>query len=258
MDIDGGKPADLPRSWLEAAGVLAVGVAILAAATLAAGGTAYVFDQLWSPVAPGAHPPNTLENLITSRLGLFLVSMQMATVILTLAAARLFRGDRAAVMALPMPAGGAAAIAKSVVVLLLLAAVYGAFVLFVQRRSLLTDVQMFVELMRTDTWWIVAMTAVIGAPLAEETLFRGLMYGVLRVSPIGKIGAALTTSFVWAYGHAEYSAYGLLAIFLIGLYLVYVREATNSLLAPMLCHGAYNLAILLVVLTAPGSALQPG
>lgn len=256
--MDGSKACELERSWLEAAGVVAAGVAVLAAATLLASGAAYVFDLLSRPVAPGAHPPGTLEALITSRLGIFLVSMQLATVVLTLAASRLFRGEPAVFMALPMPAGGAAGIVKSVAVLLLLAAVYGAVVLFVHQRSLLNDVQVFVDMMRTDTWWIVAMTAVIGAPLAEEILFRGLMYGVLRASPVGKIGAAVVTSFVWAYGHAEYSAYGLLAIFLIGLYLAFVREKTNSLIAPMLCHGAYNLSIVLVVLLAPDSALQPG
>ena len=77
------------------------------------------------------------------------------------------------------------------------------------------------------------LAAGVGAPLAEECLFRGLLYGALRRSPLGAIGAAVVTAVMWALLHTSYSVYGLVAITLIGLYLAYVRERTGTLLTPM-------------------------
>lgn len=82
----------------------------------------------------------------------------------------------------------------------------------------------------------------------------GLLFGALRPSPLGFTGAAVVTAVTWALLHANYSPYGVAAITLIGLYLAWLRERTGSLLTPIVCHGAYNsLIILLMAFSAAGS-----
>lgn len=248
--------ADAPRSWREAIAVLIGGLAVLALATVSGVTASELFDR-WADVdTPRAYPPGAHADLTTVRLAIFLAAFQVTAVALTYAIARNFRGDRVAVMALGRPVGGATDIVKSVAMLLALAGAYGASVYVFDRKPLLGDVQLFADMMRSGTWWMIVVTAVIGAPLAEETLFRGLMYGVLRSSPVGKVGAAMVTSVVWASVHAQYSNYGLAAIFLIGLYLAFVRERSGSLIVPIACHAAYNGAIVLALMLAPQSVFQ--
>ena len=63
---------------------------------------------------------------------------------------------------------------------------------------------------------------------------------------------------MWASVHSNYSVYGLTAIFLIGLYLAYLREKTGSLIAPIVCHGYYNASIVMVLAFAPQTIMTPG
>jgi membrane protease YdiL (CAAX protease family) len=63
---------------------------------------------------------------------------------------------------------------------------------------------------------------------------------------------------MWALLHANYSIYGLAAITLIGIYLALIRERTKTLLTPIVCHGAYNSLIVLVLAFAPNSSLVSG
>jgi uncharacterized protein len=248
--------AQPPRSWLEAIAVLAAGLAVLALATLAGSAAASVFDTWVDIGAPRAYRAGTLEALSTMRLGAFLATFQLAAVVLTLWTARMFRGDHVAFMALSPLAGGVRSAAKWVGLMMLLACGYAAAVFTVDQGALLGDVKPFADIMHSRTWWIVFLAATVGAPIAEEALFRGLMFGVLKSSPIGGVGAGLVSAFVWASVHAQYSVYGLGAIFLIGLYLAWVREKTGSLIAPMLCHGVYNASIIVALMLAPESVFQ--
>ena len=246
------------RSWLEACGVLVVGLAILAAATTTATFAAVQFDVWADFETPRAYRAGALQALTTARLGAFFAVFQTTALLLTWAAVRLYSRDRRALLSFAMPHGGAATVLKSIAGLLLLASAYASAVFAIDQGALLGDVQPFAELVQSGSWWILLITAAIGAPIAEETLFRGLMYGVLRNSPAGAIGAGLVTALVWASVHAQYSAYGLGAIFLIGLYLAWVREKTGSLLVPMLCHGIYNASIVCALLLVPVSAFHAG
>lgn len=245
------------RSWRAAAAALAAVMAILAAATLAGTGAAAVFDGVVDLGGARAFAAGELASLTTLRLAVFLAAFQVIALALTFAAARLFASDTERLVGLTAPRGGAAATASAVAMLMVFAAAYGVSVYWFDRKPLLGDIQLFADMMRADLWWTIALVAVIGAPLAEEALFRGLMYGVLRETPLGKVAAAVVTAFVWASVHAQYSGYGLTAIFLIGLYLAYVRERTDSLLPPIACHAAYNGMIVAVLLATPAHVLQP-
>jgi membrane protease YdiL (CAAX protease family) len=142
--------------------------------------------------------------------------------------------------------------------LLALASVFTVIVYKMARNALLNDLLLFRDMLATRAWWGVALAAVVGAPIAEELVFRGLMYGVLRASPVGAVAGAVITAAAWAGVHAQYTIYGMTAIFLIGLYLAWVREKTGSVLAPMVCHAIYNASVLAVLLLAPVWFLEPG
>jgi membrane protease YdiL (CAAX protease family) len=83
-------------------------------------------------------------------------------------------------------------------------------------------------------------------PVLEETLFRGILYRALRVwwSPVG---AALASGLVFAVGHMSFV--GLLPYLLIGVVLAGLYEKKRSLLAPAVCHAAFN-AFNMVILFA--------
>jgi hypothetical protein len=227
------------------------GVAILAIATGAGTLVAFALDWYADIGTARAHAPGALQAYIALRLAVFLAAFQLSALALTFAAARLFRGDRVAFMALCRPPGGLREIARYAGLLIAVAVIYGGAVLLKDRNALIGDIQLFADMMRSDTWWMIVLVAVIGAPVAEETVFRGLMYGMLRESRVGVIGAAAITALFWATVHAQYSVYGLIGIGLIGLYLAWVREQTGSLLTPIVCHAIYNGAIVLTLMLVP-------
>jgi hypothetical protein len=90
--------------------------------------------------------------------------------------------------------------------------------------------------------WPVAMTllAVLAAPVFEEFLFRGLVFGGLRRSQ-GFLAAALASSAIFAVVHPPVS---MAPVFVLGLLTAAARERTGTLLAPVLVHAAFNAASL--------------
>jgi beta-phosphoglucomutase len=81
---------------------------------------------------------------------------------------------------------------------------------------------------------------VVGAPLAEETLFRGFMFTGFQHSRVGATGAIVLTSLLWSLTHLQYDAYGIATIFVSGLFLGFVRAKTSSIYATMFLHGLMN------------------
>ena len=69
--------------------------------------------------------------------------------------------------------------------LLALAGIYGGLVYSVDKQAFSHDIEPFAEMMKSQTWWLLLLAAGVGAPLAEECLFRGLLYGALRRTPFG-------------------------------------------------------------------------
>jgi ABC-2 type transport system permease protein len=88
-------------------------------------------------------------------------------------------------------------------------------------------------------WWILPL-ALIAAPLFEEFIFRGLIFGGLRRS-FGLWPAALASAAVFAIVHPAIS---LLPVFFLGVAAALVYERTRSLLAPMLTHITYNACVI--------------
>jgi membrane protease YdiL (CAAX protease family) len=87
--------------------------------------------------------------------------------------------------------------------------------------------------------WLMPL-AVIAAPLFEEFIFRGLIFGGLRRS-FGVWPATLASAAVFAIVHPAFS---FLPVFVMGVCAAQVYERTRSLLAPMLVHAVYNAVII--------------
>jgi membrane protease YdiL (CAAX protease family) len=82
---------------------------------------------------------------------------------------------------------------------------------------------------------------VVGAPVAEEFMFRGFVFEGLRRSRLGGLGATLITSLVWAGIHLQYDLYGIGIIFAVGLFLGWVKCRTGSLWLVIFLHSLMNL-----------------
>lgn len=81
-----------------------------------------------------------------------------------------------------------------------------------------------------------AATVVLGAPIAEELLFRGLGYSLLeRFGPSVAIGGSAVA---WALAHGLVQAFPL--IFALGVGLGLLRRATGSIVPGMLLHATFN------------------
>ena len=82
--------------------------------------------------------------------------------------------------------------------------------------------------------------ALVAAPLFEEFIFRGLIFGGLRRS-FGLWPAALASAALFAILHPAFS---ILPVFVLGVCAAFVYERSRSLLAPMIVHAVYNAVVI--------------
>jgi membrane protease YdiL (CAAX protease family) len=88
-------------------------------------------------------------------------------------------------------------------------------------------------------YWLAGL-AIVAAPVFEEFIFRGLIFGGLRRS-LGLPAAALASAAIFGLVHPPAAVIPVAAM---GLCAALVYERTGALLAPMLVHALYNAAIL--------------
>lgn len=86
--------------------------------------------------------------------------------------------------------------------------------------------------------WGEAFIAVVLAPVGEEILFRGFLYGGLS-RKMHSIGAMVISSLVFAVSH-QYSISGLVFVLLYGFVFCWLYKRTGSLWPGILAHGFYN------------------
>jgi membrane protease YdiL (CAAX protease family) len=85
--------------------------------------------------------------------------------------------------------------------------------------------------------FLVIIAAVVIAPLAEEVLFRGFVYGVLKRYTDAPF-AALASSLMFAVIHMHVGS--LLPLCMLAVLLCLAYEITGCLLTPMLLHAVFN------------------
>lgn len=83
--------------------------------------------------------------------------------------------------------------------------------------------------------------SVILAPITEEIIFRGFLFGALRTR-LGPVLAAVISSAIFAAVHG-YSFAGFVFVFLYGLMFTAIYQRSGSLLPGMIAHGLLNLIL---------------
>jgi membrane protease YdiL (CAAX protease family) len=93
--------------------------------------------------------------------------------------------------------------------------------------------------------WLVDIGRIVAVsllgPIAEELLFRGVLFGWLRRVRVPVVPTVLVVAVLWAALHWTYSPLVIALLFVDGLLLGAARHQTRSLVAPMLMHVAWNL-----------------
>ena len=182
--------------WSDAVFAIAVAVGILAVA-LGAGVTAgAIFDSYNQTGQPRAFAAGEVEALTTLRLAVFLAVFQVVIILLTIGAARRFAGTED-LLSLARPKGGALLKVAAVLGLLVFAALVAFLVFNVDRDAFISDISTFSGIMQSGGWWAIPIVAAVGAPLAEEFLFRGYLCGTLKRTPLDRTGAAIISSGMW-------------------------------------------------------------
>lgn len=97
------------------------------------------------------------------------------------------------------------------------------------------------ELAWGNGWYVSSslLQSVVMAPLVEELLCRGLLFGTLR-RRFGWVVSALISAAIFASAHG-YGAVGWMATFCSGAIWAWLYERTRSLVPGMLVHGLSNL-----------------
>ena len=122
----------------------------------------------------------------------------------------------------------------------LVAASAGAAYLFALRRlDLLQDVMRESARELSANIWI-PLLAVVAAPIFEEFIFRGLIFGGLRRS-LDALPAIVASAAVFAIVHPPAS---MIPVFGLGVCAALAYDRSKMLLAPMIAHGIYNAVVL--------------
>jgi membrane protease YdiL (CAAX protease family) len=121
-------------------------------------------------------------------------------------------------------------------------------VALLQKFGLQPQEQDAVKLFSSTTLWptgiYLAVFAVVIAPVAEEFIFRGMLFPFVKQLGFPKL-AWLGVSFLFALIHANAAIF--LSLFVLALALAWLYEKTDCLLAPIFVHSLFNAANLVVL-----------
>jgi membrane protease YdiL (CAAX protease family) len=96
--------------------------------------------------------------------------------------------------------------------------------------------------------WILGLTLLLACvigPIAEELLFRGVLYPILR-RRMSRLAAILLSAAAFALVHTNWV--GFLSIMLLGCLLANLYERTGSIASPVFIHMIHNIFLLSVAL----------
>jgi membrane protease YdiL (CAAX protease family) len=92
-----------------------------------------------------------------------------------------------------------------------------------------------------DALLLLLIAVLIAAPLGEEIMFRGFLFRGWVQKPRDLIPAILLTSGLWAALHSQYEWVGIAQIFVMGLFLGWVRWRSGSTLLVIGLHSLNNI-----------------
>jgi membrane protease YdiL (CAAX protease family) len=102
--------------------------------------------------------------------------------------------------------------------------------------------------------FLIGFLAILVAPLAEEVVFRGILYPLLKQNGYPKL-ALWGTSLLFAAIHGNVVI--LLPLTFLAVVLTLLYEATDNLLAPILTHSAFNFVNFSWLIAQPPGVLLP-
>ncbi len=97
------------------------------------------------------------------------------------------------------------------------------------------------------------LSVLVLAPLVEEMTFRGVLMGFLLGRKWPSFMAIGTSAIAFTAIHLQYKPAALFSVFVLGLFLGWLRVASKSLGPPILAHMAINLIGLISLANAPVS-----
>ena len=171
---------------------------------------------------------------------LFILVSNPVTVAVLVLAVRLAHADVAGYLGLIWPRKRDVII--GLVLLVGLIAISDAL-LYLSGRELVTPFQLQSYNTAAAEGWLPAMAfaAIIVAPAGEELMFRGFLFRGFVRSERSAWPAIVVISLLWAALHIQYDWAGMLQIFVVGLYLGWVRWTSGSTLLTFLLHALFNL-----------------
>jgi len=115
--------------------------------------------------------------------------------------------------------------------------------LYLSGEQLVTPFQLQSYTTAASQGWLAAMwiAAVLMAPAGEEVIFRGFLFRGWARSARTTWPAIVVISLVWAALHVQYDWAGIAQIFLVGLYLGWMRWRSGSMLLTFLLHALFNI-----------------
>lgn len=112
--------------------------------------------------------------------------------------------------------------------------------------------QAIAELLQNDwPWWLLTLqgfTAIIIAPVGEELLFRGVLYGFIKQRGHPRL-ALWISAVLFAVVHGN--AVGFLFFIFLSMLLVAVYEQTKNIFAPILLHALFNTVNFVLIVSQP-------
>ncbi len=159
-------------------------------------------------------------------------------------------GNRREVLALGPAHGGWKTYVLAVAVMVSATTTFNLFRHFVLGHDIYADLRLLAPLFRQPLWPLSFLVVIVGAPLAEELLFRGFLQSALAQSRIGFVGAASIVTVLWAALHT-YSMAGMILVGLLGVLFSWMLWWSGSLRVPLVAHAANNLIACLYLQFGP-------
>jgi CAAX protease family protein len=180
--------------------------------------------------APFDGKPVTLFILIANPIMIAIVALAVA----------LARAPLAEYLALVMPQRRHVAIGLACLVVLIAA---GDAALYFSGHPLVTSFQLQSYTTAAAQGWLAALWigAVIFAPAGEEILFRGFLFRGWARSARSVWPAIIVISVLWAALHVQYDWTGIVQIFVVGLFLGWMRWVSGSTLLTFFLHALFNI-----------------
>jgi uncharacterized protein len=115
--------------------------------------------------------------------------------------------------------------------------------LYLSGRALVTPFQLQSYTTAAAEGWLPPMliAAVLVAPAGEEVMFRGFLFRGWARSERSAWPAIVAISVLWAALHIQYDWTGMLQIFVIGLFLGWMRLRSGSTVLTFVLHALFNV-----------------